>query len=145
MSLTLADLDQFVKDLKDKRAEADTAKEALSEINKSIAQLESKAVALLKELGRKNFTSPSGTITVEQKWRVNLPTSDNAKMELFEHFKSRGIFEKYATVNSNSLNSLYLSDWEEAKKEGRGMEFSMPGVDAPKLHEALKFIKGKTA
>lgn len=141
--LTVSDLDNFVKQIKEKRAQAEEIGETLKVVNKEIASLEAKAVSLLKELDREKYASPSGTISIIQKWRVNLPASDRDKMALFEHFRSRGIFEKYATVNSNSLNSLYLSDWEEAKKEGKGMEFFMPGIEAPKLHESIRFTGAK--
>lgn len=143
-NLTVDDLDNFVKQIKDKRLEAEAIDTQLTTVNKEIMSLEAKAVGILKELGRKNYTSPHGTITMEQKWRVSLPSNDISKTSFFEHLRERGIFEKYATVNYNSLNSLYLTDWKEAEKEGRGMEFSMPGIEAPKLHEALKFLKGKT-
>ncbi len=143
-TLTVDDLDNFVKQIKDKRDEAEQVGVQLTTINKEIASLEAKAVGILKELNRDNYRSPYGMITMERKWRVSLPPNDIAKMEFFGHLRERGIFEQYATVNYNSLNSLYLTDWKEAQKEGRGMEFAMPGIEAPKLHEALKFLKGKT-
>ena len=78
-------------------------------------------------------------ILIKQKWRVNMPADDHAKRELFQHLREREIFDKYATVNSNSLNALFMRDWEEAKERGEGVTFSMPGIEAPKLFEALDF------
>lgn len=138
-TLTVDDLDQFVKNIKDKKAEIKQIETQLTALNKELSSLEGRATAVLKELDRNNYVSPHGTIFMKRKWRVNLPKDDIEKMKLFEHLKERGIYEKYATVNSNSLNSLYLADWAEAQKEGRGMEFSMPGIDSPKLHETVEY------
>lgn len=143
-TLTVDDLDTFVKQIKDKKDECDQVKAQLTTLNKELATLEAKAAAHLKDLARDNYRSPHGMISMVRKWAVQLPKTDKDKLALFEYFKEKGIFEKYATVNSNALNSLYLTEWEEAKKEGRGMEFTMPGIDAPKLHETVRYLKGKT-
>lgn len=143
-ALTVEDLDQFVKQINDKRLEEAARDIEIKAIRADIDKLEAKAVAVLKELGRKNYPSPFGTISVVEKWRVSVPKTDADKMAFFEHLKSRGIYEKYVTINSNSLQSLFLTDWEEARKEGRGMEFVMPGIEAPKLHESLRFAKAKS-
>lgn len=143
-TLTVDDLDNFVKQIKDKKDEIAQVEAQSTALNKELATLNAKASATLKELNRDNYRSPHGMITMQRKWSVSLPKTDKDKLALFEYFKEKGIYEKYATVNSNALNSLYLSEWEEAKKEGRGMEFTMPGLEAPKLHETVKFLKGKT-
>lgn len=141
--LTVDDLDQFVKSINDKRLDEAARDTELKALRAEIDRLEAKAVMLLKELGRKNYQSPFGTISVVEKWRVSIPKTDEQKTLFFNHLRERGIYEKYVTVNSNSLQSLFLTDWDEAKKEGRGMEFVMPGIEAPKLHESLRFARAK--
>jgi hypothetical protein len=113
----------------------------LSSENKILAQMEAAVVMALKELGRKNYQSPHGTVGITNKWRVNLPQTDADKAKLFDWMRERGIYERYVTVNSNSLNSLFLEEWDAAKKRGEGMEFRLPGVPEPKLFERLTVTK----
>ena len=74
---------------------------------------------------------------------MSLPSEDVDKAALFKHLEERGISMKYLTVNSNSLNSLYMADWEAAKIAGEGMDFKMPGVSEPTLFEDLRITKSK--
>lgn len=142
-AVTVEELDALVKKLAEREAAKDAASKVVTEINKEIAQLEGRCVQYLKDLGRESFHSPQGTIKIGNKWRVNLPADDNAKRALFNHLRERGIFDKFATVNSNSLNALYMADWREAKEKGEGMTFTMPGIEPAKLFEALDFKKAK--
>lgn len=141
--VTVKDLDGLTLQLNELEVKKAQAEEAVKNINKEIAKIEGRCVQYLKDLNRTDYVSPSGKIAIKQKWRVNLPADDIAKRDLFEHLRARGIFDKFATVNSASLNSLYMSDWEEAKKRGEGMEFSMPGIEAAKLYEAPDFKPAK--
>lgn len=140
--LKVSELDHLVQMIHDKRNQSKEMEAALSIVNTEITALEVRAAQYLNELERDNFRTPFGMITLARRWRVNVPTHDKRKQELFAWLNERGIFEKYATVNSNSLNSLYMAEWKVAQEEGRGMEFVMPGVEAPKLFETVKFIKG---
>ena len=142
-SVTVAELDELVKMIAAKEKEIDAQKEITTKLNKELTSLEGKCTQYLIELGRKDYTSPHGKVAITQKWRVNLPDGDSAKRLFFDHLRERGIFDKYATVNSNSLNALYMQDWAEAKERGEGLEFTMPGLEAPKLFEALTFKAAK--
>lgn len=143
--VTIAEVDALLATILEKEEAKEKLSEQVTELNKEIARLEAQATQYLKDLDREKYESPLAKVKIEQKWRVNLPADEAAKKELFEHLRKRGIFDKYATVNSNSLNSLYMADWEAAKEEGKGIEFYMPGIDAPKLFEKLnvKPIKKK--
>ena len=139
---TVADIDQLADQIIKLRAEADQIEETLKEKNKAIIALEGKMVEFIKERGD-SYISHGHTFSVREQWRVNLPRTDQDKLALFEHLRQRGIFEKFATVNSNSLNSLFMADWEEAKQKGEGMTFTMPGLEAPKLYEKLSLRSKK--
>lgn len=129
--VSVAELDGLLLELKNLEAKIDIQKQALTELNKKYASLLYQCANYMDELGRTEYSSPHGKFQIKESWRVNMPQDDLAKQELFEHLKSRGIFDKYATVNSNSLNALYMADWREAKERGQGIEFFMPGVPAP--------------
>ena len=144
-SVTVQELDLLVKNLFEKRKEIKDDEDKIAEKTKALESLKAKIVVYLEELGREQYKADYGTVSRSEKWNVTLPANDIAKTELFEHLRSRGIFEKYATVNAKALNSLYKADWEAAKKEGpeKGMEFRMPGVNPPTLYVALSMTKGK--
>jgi hypothetical protein len=142
-SVTVADLDSLIEKLAEQEKKSEEHSLAGKDINKELMRLEGQVVAHLKELGREDYLSPLGKVSIKQKWRVNMPADDHAKRLLFEHLRQREIFDKFATVNSNSLNSLFMKDWEAAKERGEGMEFTMPGIEAPKLFEALDFKQKK--
>jgi hypothetical protein len=138
-SVTVADLDKLVQELASLETQKDAQAEITKQINKEIQGVEGRIVAHLKDLGREDYLSPLGKLSIREKWRVNMPVDDLAKRALFDHLRSRDIFDRYATVNSNSLNALFMRDWEEAKEKGEGMTFNMPGIGAPTLYESLDF------
>lgn len=142
-SVTVKDLDLLIGKLAKKEDEYEKAKAQATEIFKEKNRLEYQVVAHLKDLGRDSYDSPLGKAKIVEKWRINLPKEELAKKELFDHLRERGIFDALATVNSNTLNSLYMKDWAAAKERGEGVTFFMPGVGAPIPNESLNFKQKK--
>lgn len=143
-SVTVADFDKLVEEMKLAYAEQDEKKAVLTEINKKVQGLEAKCVSYLKELKRDNFQTPWGTPYIIQNWKVKLPENDMEKGKLFAWLEETGgeqMKMKYLTVNSNSLNSLYKTMREEAVAKGE--MFSIPGVAPPSLYESLGWRKAK--
>ncbi len=141
-SVTVAQLDELVAKIFEKRKEIEAAELVTSKLNIELAKMKQDCVVYLKELGRENYKSPYGSISVQQKWRVNMPQTDAEKQALFEWMREKGIYDKYATVNSASLNSLWNAEREAAAKRGELMEFEIPGLGAGKLFEDLGMRKG---
>ena len=139
--VTVEELDLLVSDIFTKKKEIEASELVTSGLNKELAVLKGRAVNYLTELGREDFKSPYGNVSISQKWRINMPATDEDKAALFDWMRERQIFDRYATVNSNSLNSLYMAEWEDAKKRGEGMTFSMPGIGEPKLFTDLGMRK----
>lgn len=142
--VTVAQLDALIDEYFQIKKEAEAIEDTLTGKNKEMGALKGRIVGYLKELNREGYETPLARVAIKQKWRVNLPKTDFDKAALFEHLRERGIFEAYATVNSNSLNALYMQDWETAKARGEAMTFSMPGIGAPSLFEDadLKLKRG---
>jgi hypothetical protein len=141
-SITVEDLDKLVEEIfvaKDKYEEIGRHK---AEAYNEFVALKAKAVTYLRELERRNYKTDKGLITISQKYRVKLPVSPESKGQLFDYLKEKGVFEKYATVNSNSLNALHKAEREAAEERGEGMTWSMPGIDDPTLFEDLTTKKG---
>lgn len=142
-SMTVAELDQLVLEAFTLKAEIEVDEEKVSEKRKKLEGMKAQCVLALEEHGRDNYKTPAGTIGTTEKWSVNLPQSQEDKKALFTHFKSKGeeVLWKYATVNSNSLNSYFLAEWEAAKERGDGMGFTLPGLQEPKLFKTLSMRK----
>jgi hypothetical protein len=139
---TVQQMDALIQALTEKRAEAEAVKKDLAERNKEIARMESQVVLALKQFERKNYKSPHGSVSIVNRWRVNVPVDEAQKKQLFNYLKERGILWRLATVQSNSLNALYMEEWENAKMEGNGLDYEMPGVGPAKLFEQLQVKKG---
>ena len=139
--VSVQEMDAMVKELFELRAEIEAKESVIKELNKTLAKKQGEFTACLKALGRENYKSDHGTVSVVQKWRVSVPQTEEAKQAFFAHLKERGVLWQYATVNSNSLNSLFMADWEAAQERGEGMEFKMPGVSEPKLFETISMRK----
>jgi hypothetical protein len=136
--VTVKELDELAAYIFAKRQRIEAIEELVSQENKELAVAKAKFVSYLKELGREDYKSSGGTLSIQAKWRVALPATDEAKTKFFDWLRERGIFDKYATVHSASLNSLYNAEWEAAKDRGEGLSFSIPGVPEPKLFEDLR-------
>lgn len=141
--ISVKDLDDLVKSIQEARVVKDEIEAQLKEQNKKISALEQQALGYLEDLGREKYQSESGTISKQQQWYFRLPETEEDKMEFFDYLKEKGLFERYATVNSMSYNSYCRKEFEIAVEEGRGMSFTLPGVPEPTLNKKLSFRKGK--
>jgi hypothetical protein len=138
--VTVQQLEELCKQMRELDDEIEKDKEALSEKNKKYTQLEAQAAQWLKELGKGSYKSNFGTVIRQEKWRVNLPQTPEDRDAFFGWLKERGLFEHMITVNSNTLNSLYMKEWEVAKESPDPVDaltFSIPGIPEPKLHETV--------
>jgi chromosome segregation ATPase len=143
--VTVSELDQLLATYSEREKEKEELDERLTEKNKELATLLGRITAYLKDLNREEYDSPIAKIQIKNKWRVNLPTELDDKRQFLAYLKEHGLYEKMVAVNSNSLNALFMAEWEQAKEKGEGMTFSMPGISAPKLFETavVKTKKGK--
>lgn len=143
-SVTVADFDALIKEMGEAYARQDAQKAIMTAINKEVMALEARCVAYLKELDRKNFSTPFGTPYVIENWKVNNPATDLDKKAFFNWLEEQGgeqMRMKYTTVNNVSLNSLYKTKRKEALE--RGELLVIPGLGAANLHEGLGWRKAK--
>lgn len=141
-AVTVQELDELCKSIAEKRVKIDEMDAALTEQNKELAAMEAKAVEYLEALGRDNYKSKHGTLSIREALRWNLPAGPDQWKSLFQHFRELGIFDGMITVNSQKLNSWAKKEFEIATEEGRGMDFAIPGLEQPKMHRSLAFRKG---
>ncbi len=141
-TVTVQELDALCETIAQKRRTIDEMEAEVTVKNKELAALEAKAVEYLDALGRENYKSAAGTLSIREALRWNLPAGPEAWEKLYGHFKERGIFEGMITVNSQKLNSWAKREFEVAAEEGRGLDFAVPGLEQPKMHRSLAFRKG---
>jgi hypothetical protein len=143
-SMTVEEFDRLVGQIFQIRSEIATLNDQASAKEKELFGLKCRAVEALKEFGRKNYQTPKGTISIRNTLQVSLPKTEEDKRLMFEWMKDKGIYEKFATVNYNSLKSLVKSHMEEIEATGGDpiLDF-IPGVPAPTLFQDLTFTKGK--
>jgi len=72
---------------------------------------------------------------------VTTPKTTEDKEQLFEYLRSKGIFNEFVSVNSQTLNSLYKNLASEAAING-DLDFRLPGVGEPTSYTTLKLKKG---
>jgi len=137
---TVQEFDMFLKNLRAKMDAADLVDAQLSEMNKEVSALKSRAAQMLEEMGRKNFKSPYGMLTRKEHWKHANPQGDVAKKLFIDWLTEKGLFMQYVTVNNNSLNSLLKTELVNAQKLGQ-MDFLPPGIEAAKLHTTILFPK----
>lgn len=141
--IKVQDLEALAEKLSKMRADIELDKAMLSEKNEALEKVEGELMAALKELGKTSYKSNFGTISVVQKWRVNLPNTPEDKEALLTYLREKDL-ESMLTVNSNTLNSYYMQEWETVKASGdpeAAMNFSIPGIKEPKLNEIISFRK----
>lgn len=141
--VTVQTLEDLAEQIAVLREEIAVDKAALYEKNELLEETEQNFLNHLKELGKTSYKSNVGTISKVEKWRVNLPDSPEAKEELQAYLIERGL-KSMLTVNSNTLNSYYMQEWEIVKESGdpeAAMNFSIPGLKEPKLYETISFRK----
>lgn len=136
-AVTVSELDNLCKEIFEQKAKIKEVEDKLSDENKKLAELQMKATSYLTELDRENYKSEFGTLYVQNVWSWTLPKTDEDKAKFFGYLKEKGLFDKYATVNHASYNSYLKAEFEAAKEDGRGMDFSIPGVPEPTLFKKL--------
>lgn len=139
--MSVSDFDALCSRAFEQRKKIDGMKEELKQEQEEMRKLESKILAQMELWDKKNYSCPFGKVQVSNKFVVPVPKSEEAKRLLFEEFKRRGIFYQYATVNSNSLNSWYKQELEEAQRNGIAA-LDIPGLESPTHISILSFRKG---
>jgi hypothetical protein len=145
-NISVSELDQLVEEIGKREVEKEQIELQLTEKNKEISKLQLRATEVLKSLEREEYDSPHGKISFEEVFSIRQPSSDDEKRKLFEWMREREIFDRYATVNANSLKALFKAERNAAIDAGEDpMTFALPGMEPATIFEKLKFRpkKGK--
>lgn len=136
---------QELEELCDSAFKRDQAIDALMEqVNE---QTEAKNAILervrkyIVHFGKDKYESAVGTIELRSRLSFKTPKSLDEKRDFFEWLTDKGVFYEYASVNSNSLNSLCKQEVEIAKEEGR--ECKIPGIGDPSEFQTIHLRRKK--
>lgn len=141
-NVTVKDLFDLGDKIQELEAVYKEEKAKLDVLGAEIDSLFNKATEFLDELALTSFKTPHGTFVIRETQQVKVPATDEDKEQLFIWLKERGIFERYATVNSKSLNSLYNAEYEEALKQGEDMIiWTIPGIGQSKVYRTTSMRK----
>lgn len=141
--ITVADLDALVAQISEVEGYKDAIELQLKEANKKIASLELRATDILKSLGRTSYSSPFGSIAIDNVMNIRQP-EDDRKEELWGWMREKGIFDRYASVNATSLKALFKRERDIAIENGEDpVTFALPGMVPATFFQKLKFRPSK--
>lgn len=139
-SLTLAELDAIAE----KMVELKEAAKALEEKKKEKeSEFQSLAKTLMEELsehGKTSYAIPGFKLIRQEKLNITLPSDPDKKEEFYRYLKKRGLFESLVSINYQTLNGFYRSEFNTACEEGK-TDFEIPGLGSPTHHEYIAIRK----
>lgn len=142
-SITIEMLDEATAIMAKNKAEYEKLKAISTEAHAMFQESRGKLVAMLMASNKKKYhVEGIGTVSVTEKLKVRTPKGLEDKKALAEWLRTQlgdDGMHTYLSVNYQSLNSLYNSEFEAAKERGTASEFNLPGVDAPEAEFGLSF------
>lgn len=140
--VTVSDLDALVEKIFQQRQKIEALGEETTKLNLELAKMKEQMVLFLKELGREKYATPLGTVSIKERWSVTTPKSPEDRAAFFNYLKEKGLYEELVSVNSQTLNAFFRSEWDAAIEKGEAMTFKIPGLSEPKVFMDLSIRKG---
>lgn len=142
-SMTVDEFDRMIESIYNYYDLIDSRAEEIKQLNVEVLKLKQKCLVAFKELNRANFISPKGMLYIHKEYQVKVPQNDVQKSVFFDWLRENGIFEKYATVNSNSLKSLVREHYDHMLRNGGDPATDgIPGIEQPTIFEDIRFRRG---
>jgi len=142
MSESFKEVNELADRIYDLRVQIKELESRSTELNKEKTSLEQKFIATLEAAGLEGYKGKAGSYSVTTRMSVNVPNAPEDKAAFFTWLTEQGLFETYATVHSQSLNSLYRIEIEKAAESGVD-DFKIPGLGEPKFNKTLSFRAAK--
>jgi hypothetical protein len=134
-AITVKQLDELCEVVSKQRGVVDEMKGKLKEQQEVLDGLELKLLAALTDSGKNSWKVGDALFTKVTRFSVQTPKEMPDKLAFFDYLKQRGVFEELVNIHSNTLNSFYKQEQENASKEGRIL--SIPGIKEPTSSETL--------
>lgn len=135
-----------VKELEDlcarafaKKQEIEAQEEVVSKLKAEMEEMKAKLTQHLNDFDKTSYESAFGKIYTSQIMTVPIPKTPESKKEFFEYLKDKGL-DNMITVNSQTLNSWYRTEYKLAQEEGN-INFKIPGLEEPFVKQTISFRK----
>lgn len=139
-SISVADLDNLVKEYLSAREDYEAADKVKKEKSAILDGIENRLLNTLKAAGKKSYKVDGvGNAIVVHKSVIQVPKTVEAKRSLWDWINEK--YGKEFLDEMLSINSQKLTAWynQEAEKNKANPLFSIPGIDAPTTLETLSF------
>lgn len=140
MSVTIEIMNQKISELASLRSEEAEASRIKKEITEKVENLENEIIEMLTAEGLTTFSGEKGKIVVAFRTSVKTPKTPEDKEAFYTYLKNRGLYDSMISVNSQTLNSLYKAEFEEAMNRGES-DFAIPGLKEVTLTPSLRFSR----
>lgn len=138
---TTKELEELVTACFTQQTLADNAMAVSEKHREEQRELERKIQSYLEYYGKSKYVSSIGTIEVRERFSFRTPKTDEEKKFFFDWLTEKGLFLRYASVNSNALNSLLKDEFEEAREAGK--EITVPGIQKPTEYRTIHLKRSK--
>lgn len=142
-TLNMSEMDALVRKSEELYTDYEAKKKVASQAFAEYEKVEAMIMQALRDAGKKSYKVDGiGTVTIIQKSQVLVPKSIEAKKKFFQYLRAKGEETLFGmvTVNSNTLNSWFNRELDEASAQGV-LGFSVPGIDGPTMRETMMFKK----
>lgn len=138
--ISVEDLDKAAVEYANAREIYDVKRATANEAHREMERKKTRLITLLSYAKKKRYSVEGvGDMTVVEKMKVKTPKDIEDKRKMFdwieERFGEEGMYN-FASINHNSLNSLYNEVSEEFAAKGE--IFEMPGVGQPESEKTLQ-------
>lgn len=137
---TLSDLNALIDRIANLRAQEEEASRVKKEINELLEIEEARMIEMLASNQLTSYKGPGGKVVLAYRTSVRVPKEGNDKAALFEWLREKGLYDQLVSVNSQTLNSLYKSELDEAKERGE-TDFAIPGLRDVTMTPQLRFTR----
>jgi hypothetical protein len=140
--ISIADVTAKITELREADTKSKASKKQHEADSAVVTDLKNEVIEMLQTSGLKNFKVPGiASVSLVDKLSVKTPKTHEEKEQFFTWLKEQGddMYLQYATVNANSLNSLFKLKQEEAAENGEVLE--IPGLSNPSSYSTLSLKK----
>lgn len=136
-SIPKDDLAALTKEAADLKLELEQAEAVVSKVKERYNAVTNTILKTLELMDMDSVKAHGFLFYKQTSTSVTTPKTAEEKEALFKFLADKGIFLEIASVNSQTLNSLYKSLAAEAADEGN-YDFKIPGVGEPTSYTSLK-------
>lgn len=122
--LTVSAFEGLIAQMYKQHRKVKAMQDELDTETKVLTDLKNQVLLCMEELDKDKYASDMGTVSVQNKFSVQVPKDEEKKQAFFAWLRDKEIFESTITVHSATLNSLYNSMLQESGDP----DFEIPGI-----------------